>query len=79
MNLKAIRIEILYPDRKEVSAEQIVKWALDAFASQDISMKPSCLADAICALEDAGLVAFTKSIDALLAQPGAYELFEEEK
>jgi hypothetical protein len=77
MNLKAIRIRILYPDRREVSAEQIVTWARDAFANHDIAINPICLADAIASLEDAGLVTFRNDIDAILQWPASHEVLED--
>jgi len=49
-------VSLLYPDRREVAASEIMQWAEDAYSDGKIDHKPENLQDAIDMLSDIGFI-----------------------
>lgn len=47
-------IYVIYPEEKIVTPEQIIAWAKDAYANDEVDHEPEDLQDAIYLLADCG-------------------------
>ncbi len=55
-----VMVQLLYPERRKVSASKIIMWAKDAYADGDIDHEPENIEDAIEMLQDAGIITVSK-------------------
>ena len=52
--MERVQVDLIYPERRTVTAEQVIMWAGDAFANEETDELATTLDDAIRVLEDLG-------------------------